>query len=75
MMATTQISLLDLAPLSNDLLVAHGWQTFTDDHDIDDAQARYLRRYGQQPQHIGFDERWLPRTLKLGPVPGEEMKR
>ncbi|HSN77869.1 MAG TPA: hypothetical protein VL334_22565 [Anaerolineae bacterium] len=63
-----------LAPLSEDLLATHGWLTFTDDHEVEDARRRFERRYGERPQYVGTDERWPTKTLKLGPVPGLEVR-
>jgi hypothetical protein len=49
------------------------WQTYTADHSVDDAVASFVRRYGVQPAHVGIDRRWKVPTLKVGPVPDQEV--
>jgi hypothetical protein len=47
--------------------------TFTIDHDEQDAVTKFQRRYGQPPEHVIEDRRWKVPTLKVGPVPDDEV--
>lgn len=59
--------------MSSNNLSRGAWMTFTIDHDEQDAAAKFLRRYGQPPEHVIEDRRWKVPTLKVGPVPDVEV--
>lgn len=48
------------------------WLTFTSDHDVEKAIARFKARFDEAPEYVLDDRRFRHPTLKVGPVPGQE---
>lgn len=49
------------------------WLTFTADHNRDEAGAAFETRFGRPPAHVALDTRFRVPTLKVGPVPEENL--